>query len=164
MTAGRLLPNLLPLAALLGAVWLLWPNPRPMPEVRFSLLDGRTLHSDTLRGKSLLVNFWSVSCEVCLRDMPRLTRLHESLQDDGFMVIGVAVPQDPPSAVIDTVARLKPGYPIALDVHGEVAKAFGGIAVTPTSFLIAPDGSINSTERGPLDETRVRATLLTFQG
>ena len=36
--------------------------------------------------------------------------------------------------------------------------------MTPTSYLIGPDGNINFSERGPLDETRVRATLLTFQG
>lgn len=162
--ASRLLINLLLPLLVLGAVWLLWPSAKPMPEVTFNLIDGRTLKSSDLRGKSVLLTFWSVSCEVCLRDMPRLSQLNESLQDQQFMVLGVAVPQDPPAAVLDTVARLDPGYPIALDVHGEVAAAFGGIKVTPTSYLIAPDGSINFSEHGPLDETRVRATLLTFQG
>lgn len=164
MTSGRASSHLLIVLALLAAGWLLWPTSRPMPEVSFNLIDGRTLHSSELRGKSLLITFWSVSCEVCLRDMPRLTQLQESLQDADFMVIGVAVPYDPPAAVISTVERLKPGYPVALDVHGEVAKAFGDVKVTPTSFLITPDGRINSSEHGPLDETRVRATLLTFRG
>ena len=58
--------------------WLLWPSAKPMPEVTFNLLDGRKLHSAELRGKSVLINFWSVSCEICLRDMPRLTRLQET--------------------------------------------------------------------------------------
>jgi len=162
--ARRLVTNLVLVLAVIGAAWLFWPDDRPMPEVTFNLIDGRTLHSSELRGRSLLINFWSVSCEVCLRDMPRLSRLQESLPEKDFLVIGVALPQDPPPAVISTAARLDPGYPIALDVHGEVARAFGGIQVTPTSFLIAPDGRINFSERGPLDETRVRATLLTFQG
>jgi len=162
--AGRLLTTLVLVLALIGAAWLIWPDDRPVPEVTFNLIDGRTLHSSELRGRSLLINFWSVSCEVCLRDMPRLSRLQESLPEKDFLVIGVAVPHDPPPAVISTAARLDPGYPIALDVHGEVARAFGGIRVTPTSFLVSPDGRINFTERGPLDEARVRATLLTFQG
>ncbi len=161
--AGRLTMNLALLLVVLGVGWLLWPAPRPMPQVTFNLVDGTTLHSGDLRGKSVLVNFWSVSCEVCLRDMPRLARLQQSLRDDNFLVLGVAVPHDPPPAVISTVDRLKPGYPIALDVHGEIASAFGGVEVTPTSFLIAPDGNINFSEHGPLDETRVRATLLTFK-
>jgi peroxiredoxin len=161
---SRIASTLLPLLVLLGVVWLLWPNPRPMPDVSFSLVDGKTLSNSDLRGKSVLLNFWSVSCEVCLRDMPRLSRLHDSLQDDNFMVLGVAVPHDPPPAVVSTVKDLAPSYPIALDVHGEIARSFGGIQVTPTSFLITPDGMIHSSERGPLDETRLRATLLTFQG
>ena len=150
--------------ALLAGAWLLWPGTKPMPEVTFNLIDGRTLHSGDLRGKSVLVNFWSVSCEICLRDMPRLTRLQESLAEQGLLVLGVAVPHDPPAAVIGVAHKLKPGYAIALDVHGEVSRAFGGIKVTPTSYLIDPAGNISLSEHGPLDEARIRATLLTFQG
>lgn len=149
----------------LGAVaWLFWPSPKPMPQATFNLLDGRRLSTEDLRGKPLLVNFWSVSCSVCLRDMPRLTSLHETLGGHGLMVIGVAMPYDPPPAVIDLVGRLAPGYPIALDVHGELSRAFGNVTVTPTTFLIDPAGNIKYSERGPLDEVRIRATVLTFRG
>ena len=79
------------------------------------------------------------------------------------MVIGVAVPHDPPAGGDRAVEKSKPGYPIALDVHGEISTAFGGIKVTPTNFLIDPDGNISFSERGQFDETRLRATLLTFR-
>lgn len=149
-------------AAVLAAIWLLWPRPTPMPEVSFTLTDGRVLDSRDLRGTGILVNFWSLSCAVCMRDMPRLSQLHESLQDQGFSVIGVAAAHDPPSAVMELVQRLRPAYPIALDVQGELSRAFGDVRVTPTSFLIDPQGQIQYVERGPLDEARVRATFLTF--
>lgn len=148
--------------AAIALAWFFWPDARPMPETTFHLTDGRTLPSGKLRGRSVLINFWSVSCDVCLRDMPTLTRLHESLSGENFMVLGVAAPHDPPPAVVAMVERLQPGYPIALDVHGEVSAAFGGIEVTPTSILVRPDGTISHTERGPINETRIRATLLTF--
>lgn len=149
--------------AALAAVWLLWPRSEPMPAVSFTLTDGRVLDSATLRGRTVLVNFWSVTCEVCLRDMPQLSSLHQSLEDRGFVVIGVAASYDPPPAVMETVARLQPAYPIALDVQGEIARAFGGVDSTPTTFLVDPAGNIQYVERGPLDEGRIRATLLTFQ-
>lgn len=155
--------NLVLLIAAAGAIWLLWPTARPMPSLTFNLTDGGQLKPDDLRGTSLLLTFWSVSCAVCLHDMPRLSRLHDSLEDQGFTVLGVAVPNDPPTAVIDVVRKLAPTYPIALDVHGEVSRAFGNVRVTPTSFLIDPDGNISYSEHGPLDEARVRATLLTFR-
>ena len=159
---NRLIGPVAAILVLLAAAWLIWPGSRPMPAVAFNLVDGRTLHSTELRGKPLLVNFWSVSCEVCIRDMPKLTRLAETLAERGLTVIGVAMPHDPPAAVIDATQKLAPGYPIALDVHGEVNRAFGGIKVTPSVFLVAPDGNIAYEERGPIDEVRIRATLLTL--
>jgi peroxiredoxin len=160
----QILPSVVAVLIVVGGIWLLSTSSRPMPEVTFSLVDGSTLHSSDLRGKSVLINFWSISCETCLRDMPALNRLHESFKDRGFLVIGVAAPHDPPPAVISTVEKLKPAYPVAVDVHGEISKAFGDIRVTPTNVLIDPQGNINSSQRGPLDEPRLRATLLTFQG
>jgi peroxiredoxin len=160
----QIMPSLAAVIVLVAGVWLMSSSTKPMPEVVFNLVDGGTVKSADLRGRSVLINFWSVSCEICLRDMPRLTALQEQMKTQDLMVIGVAMPHDPPPAVIGLVEKLKPGYPIALDVHGEISKAFGDIKVTPTTFLIGPDGNINYSERGSLDETRVRATILTFQG
>jgi peroxiredoxin len=162
MNPGRLAGLLFATAALVaGFLWLL-PEKRPMPDVTFTLTDGSQIDSQALRGKRVLVNFWSVSCAICLRDMPRLRVLHESLADRDFTVIGVAMHYDPPPAVIATIEKLAPGYPIALDVHGELARAFGNVSVTPTSFLIDRSGKIHLEKRGALDETRVRATILTL--
>ena len=162
MSRNFLTHGLLMLAVLAGGIWLMWPRAENVPDVTLNLLDGRTLSSSDLRGRSVLINFWSVSCEICLREMPKLTRLQESLEERGLMVIGVAMPYDPPPAVIGIADRLAPGFAIALDVHGEVSRAFGDVEVTPTTFVIAPDGKIKYAERGPLDETRIRATLATF--
>ena len=162
MSTDRTIGVLAAIAVVAFGVWLMLPADRPMPAVTFNLTDGGTLHSDELRGQSVLVNFWSVSCEICTRDMPRLKAMQESLADRNFTVIGVAMSYDPPPAVIAAVDRMQPGYPIALDVHGELGRAFDDVRVTPTTFLIDPLGNIRYSARGPLDETRIRATLLTF--
>ncbi len=160
----QILPTAVATLVLVAGVWLMSAGSRPMPEVTFNLVDGRSLNSTELQGRSLLINFWSVTCETCLRDIPVLNRLHETLKDQGFLVIGVAAAYDEPPAVMRLVKDLKPVYPIALDVHGEVSKAFGDIRVTPTNVLIDRQGNIRSSHRGPVDEPRIRATLLTFQG
>ena len=162
MIAGRVTGTIFVIAMLALGIWALLPGERPMPAVTFTLTDGSTIDSADLRGKRVLLNFWSVSCTICLRDMPRLKVLHESLADQGFTVIGIAMHYDPPPAVIDVVKRLQPGYPVALDVHGDLARAFGGVNATPTSFLIDAAGNIRESLRGALDETRIRATLLTL--
>lgn len=163
MNSSRIANAVLFSALLAGALWLLMPVDRPMPQVTFTLTDGSTIDSSELRGKSVLLTFWSVSCDICLRDMPRLSAIHDSLKDQQFTVIGVAMPHDPPAAIMATVDKLAPSYPIALDVQGDINRAFGDIRVTPTTFLIRPDGNIALNERGALNETRMRATLLTFK-
>ena len=101
----QILPTAAAVLVVLAGIWLMSSSARPMPEVTFNLVDGRTLHTADLRGQPALINFWSVSCEVCLRDMPVLSRLQETLKDHGLMVIGVAAPYDPPPAVIAAAGR-----------------------------------------------------------
>ncbi|OQW94148.1 MAG: hypothetical protein BWK79_07380 [Beggiatoa sp. IS2] len=52
--------------------------------------------------------------------------------------------------------------PIALDVQAQAAKAFGNISVTPTHFLINPQGKIVHQQLGKLDDQRVRQYLADF--
>ncbi len=156
---GRLLTIAVFLAAA-ATVWWALPSKQPAPDVTFNLVDGRQVASTELRGRPLLVNFWSVSCSICLQDMPKLSRLADSLSE--LRVIGVAMPYDPPPAIAGVVERLAPTYDIAYDVQGEITKAFGDVALTPTTFLIDRDGQVAYRAQGPLDETRIRATFLTL--
>jgi len=50
-------------------------------------------------------------------------------------------------------------FPVALDVDGEHAHAFGDVQVTPTSFLIGKDGRIVEQKLGDLDFTKLKAML-----
>lgn len=159
---SRILSLLLPVIGLALVVWLLWPQRQPLPPVTYTLTDGGQLRSSDLKGTPLLVSFWSVSCDVCLRDMPKLNRLADTLADRGLQVVGVAMPYDPPPAVMATVERIDPAFPVALDVHGEIVAAFGGVSATPTIVLVDRDGAVAYRETGPIDEVRVRATFLTL--
>lgn len=158
---GRLL-SLVVFVVVAAAVWWTLPEKQVVPDVTFNLVDGRQLTSPELRGQPLLVNFWSVSCSICLEDMPKVSRIADSLRERDLRVIGVAMPYDPPPAVAGIVERLAPSYDIAYDVQGEIAKAFGDVALTPTTFLLDREGQIAYRAQGPIDETRIRATFLTL--
>lgn len=157
MTRGpgtrRLLLAAVAAALLLG--WLGWPDDR-LPDARFVLIDGRQLHSDELRGAPLLINFWATSCRSCLQEIPDLVRLHRDYVERGLTVIGVAMPYDAPDRVVDFARRRQLPYAIALDIDGQLVKAFDDVRLTPTHILVAADGRIVARHSGPLDAARTR--------
>ncbi len=152
--------TLILLIGLGAAIWfapgLLHPQ---APEVRFRGIDGRSLSLSELRGKPVLVNFWATTCPGCIKEMPELVRLHEELGERGLVIIGVAMPYDKPSDVIALADRRKLPYFIALDPQGEVVRAFGGVRLTPTSYLIDPEGRIVFKKIGEPDWQRLRRDL-----
>lgn len=156
--AWLLLAALVAIAA--GSAW--WFSHRPpeqAPATVFRLIDGRRLPAEALRGSPWLVNFWSTSCGVCMAEMPELARLHRRFADEGFTVVAVAAPYDPPSAVLDYAAEARLPFPLALDWDGTNAAAFGGLDGTPVSFLVDAEGRIVERQQGRLDSRRLARLL-----
>ncbi|NDP49032.1 MAG: TlpA family protein disulfide reductase, partial [Sulfuriferula multivorans] len=77
----------------------------------------------------------------------------------GFEVIAIAMSYDPPNYVASFVKTRQLPFPVALDVNGEHARAFGNIQVTPTTFLIGKDGSILEQKLGDFDFVKLKAML-----
>ena len=142
------------------AVLRLAPDePVRVPDLTVTTLQGQPFSIPRLQGKPLLVNFWATSCRSCLEEIPRLIELHRELNPNGFEIIGIAMPYDPPNRVIAVSQAKQIPYPIALDIRGEAARAFGNIRLTPSSFLIAPDGRVIHRQTGELQLGKLRALL-----
>ena len=95
--------------------------------------------------------------------MPDLEALYRRLSPRGFEVVAVSMPWDPPDAVVRLARARALPYPVALDVNGVVARAFGDVSVTPTHFLIGPGGEVALRRTGALDfpglDARLRSML-----
>lgn len=150
---------LLVLAAL-AYVWLAPSGFKQAPDIALTTLDGRTLRLAELRGKPLLVTFWATTCPTCMKEMPHLTELHRELAPRGFQIVGIAMDYDPIADVRALVSRRQVPYLIAHDSQARAAQAFGNVRLTPTSFLIAPDGRIVQEKIGEMDMTALRAQVL----
>ncbi|HEX4862111.1 MAG TPA: cytochrome c biogenesis protein CcdA, partial [Rhizomicrobium sp.] len=98
-------------------------------------LDGATLWinsapltRESLRGKVVLVDFWTYSCINCLRSLPYVRAWAEKYKDHGLVVIGVHAPEfafeKDPDNVKRAVRDLKVGYPVALDANLTIWQAF----------------------------------------
>lgn len=132
------------------------------PDIKLTITDGSTIELHQLRGKPVLVTFWATSCRGCVREMPHLIALYDELSNDGLEIIGVAMPYDPPNRVVKMISERAIPYPIAIDIEGNALLAFGDIIATPTSFLIAPDGTIAKHTTGEMNIDELRNTIISM--
>lgn len=112
------------------------------PESSFLLLDGSRQSTADLRGKVTLVNFWATSCTTCVAEMPELIATHQKYHAKGFETLAVAMSYDPPEYVVNFAQTRKLPFKVAFDNTGAVAKAWGDVSLTPTSYLINKRGEI----------------------
>ena len=129
-------------ACVLAGAAFLWSGNEAAPASAFVLLDGSTKNTADLKGKVTLVNFWATSCVTCVAEMPKITATFEKYKSQGYGTLGVAMQYDPPSYVVNFVNTRKVPYDIAIDNTGAVAKSWGNVQLTPTSFLVNKRGEV----------------------
>lgn len=112
------------------------------PASRFLLLDGSTLDSQALKGKVTLVNFWATTCTTCVAEMPELIRTHQKFQARGFETVAVAMSYDPVEWVLNFSKTRQLPFQVALDRDGQLARSWGDVKLTPTTFLLDKQGRI----------------------
>lgn len=132
------------------------------PSVDYHLVGGSTLSSQDLRGKVVLVEFWATSCTTCVGDMRSMVGTYDAFAPKGFDLIAVSMSYDNPEYV-ENFTRSGPvgklPFPVAMDRSGDVAKAFGDVRLTPTSFLIDRSGRIVKQYVGPPNLNELHAMI-----
>ena len=119
-------------------------------ELTFKTLSGTDVTLSDASGPTL-VNFWSTSCVICIKEMPHLADFYRTHEANGFQIIAVAMSYDPPNEVVELAEQLRLPFPIALDITGEAGTAFGSIKGTPTSFLLDANGKLVERYIGAID-------------
>jgi len=129
------------------------------PEAGFVALTGGNVSLRELRGHVVLVNFWATSCAPCLEEMPKLTAAWRDYAPRGLEMVAVAMRYDSPNAVADYARKQALPFRVALDTDGAVARAFGHVAVTPTTYLLDRSGRILATYVGEPQWRQFRAQI-----
>jgi peroxiredoxin len=112
------------------------------PQSTFVLLDGSRATTADLKGKVTLVNFWATTCVSCVKEMPALVATYNKYQAQGFETLAVAMEYDPPAWVLNFAQTRQLPFKVALDNTGEIAKAWGDVRLTPTTYLVDKQGRI----------------------
>ena len=145
--------------AIVGALAYTLLQKPAAPAVTFTTLEGKPIALEALRGKVVLVNFWATSCPGCIKEMPGMIETYQQYKNKGFEIVAVAMSYDPPNYVLNFVQTRQLPFPVALDVDGAHARAFGNVQLTPTSFIIGKDGAVLEQKIGELDFVKLKALL-----
>jgi peroxiredoxin len=129
------------------------------PDVTFISIDGQKISSHDLRGKVVMVNFWATSCTTCVHEMPQMVETYNKFKSQGLQFVAVAMNYDRPDYVLNYAQTRKLPFTVALDSGGDLAKQFGDVAMTPTTFVIGKDGKILKRYLGEPDFASLHALL-----
>jgi cytochrome c biogenesis protein CcdA/thiol-disulfide isomerase/thioredoxin len=133
-------------------------------------LNSPPLTPEGLRGKVVVVDFWTYSCINCLRALPYVESWYQKYMDHGLVVIGVHAPEfafeKDPGNVRRAVADLKITYPVALDNDYAIWQAFNN-QYWPAHYFIDAGGRVRAHHFGEgnyAESELIIRTLLTEAG
>ncbi len=114
-------------------------------------LNSKPLTPEALRGKVVLVDFWTYSCINCLRSLPYVKSWYDKYKDHGLVVIGVHAPEfafeKDPDNVKSAVKKLGITYPVALDNNYAIWQGFNN-QYWPAHYFIDAQGQIRGHHFG----------------
>lgn len=152
--AGALL-----VAIIAGAGYISMSAEAKAPDVNFTNLKGERIALQSLRGKVVMVNFWATSCTTCVHEMPQMVDTYNKYQGKGLDFVAVAMSYDPPNYVLNFTETRQLPFHVALDVGDKLAKSFGDVKLTPTTFVIGKDGAILKRYVGEPDFAELHVLL-----
>ncbi|MEW6723204.1 MAG: redoxin domain-containing protein [Candidatus Micrarchaeota archaeon] len=108
-------------------------------------INSRPLKIDSLKGKVVLLDFWTYTCINCIRTLSYLQSWHEKYRDKGLVVIGVHTPEfefeKKAPNIKEAVKRFGITYPVALDSEMKTWREYDN-HYWPAKYLIDKDGFI----------------------
>jgi thiol-disulfide isomerase/thioredoxin len=116
------------------------------PIAMSDLPTGQDFDLAEYQGKVVVVDFWASWCVPCRRSFPWLNAMNAKYADDGLVIIGMNVDQEPAKAT-EFLQKYPASFEISYDTNGVLAKEFG-VQAMPSSFVIGRDGQINAHHLG----------------
>jgi cytochrome c biogenesis protein CcdA/thiol-disulfide isomerase/thioredoxin len=116
-----------------------------------SWINSDKLELEDLKGKVVLVDFWTYSCINCQRTLPYITKWYDTYKDQGFVVVGVHAPEfafeQKPENVQKAVKDFGINYPVALDNEFKTWQNYEN-RFWPAHYLINKQGQVEYTHFG----------------
>jgi Thiol-disulfide isomerase and thioredoxins len=131
---------------------------KPAPALKAKAMDGSAINVASLKGKVVLVDFWTTWCGPCKRELPLLEKLSRQFGSKGLFVLGVNVGEDR-HVLQEIVKSAKLTYlNLSVEVSDELLSRYS-ISSYPTVVLIDRAGNVASYEIGARGEAALREDL-----
>ena len=128
----------------------------------FNTANGEALTLKELRGKVVLVDFWTYTCINCIRTQPYIKSWHEKYKDKGLVIVGVHTPEFPferkAKNVQGAIRQAGITYPVAQDNGYKTWDAYSN-EYWPAHYLIDARGRVRATHFGEGEYERTEAQI-----
>lgn len=143
--------------ALAAAVPAAAEPPSAKPELSITTLDGKTFNLSEHKGKWVILNFWATWCSPCIKELPELSRFVSAHAD--VRAIGLAYEDTDVAEIKAFLTKHPVSFPIAQVDTFDPPKSLEVPRGLPTTYVIAPDGSIAKKFMGPVDEAALKSAI-----
>jgi len=138
-------PDYIPDEKIISQKTNIYPKTPELKGIAGYINTNETLRISNLKGKVVLVDFWTYTCINCIRTLPYIKNWHEKYEDEGLVIIGVHTPEfefeKKLQNVKDAINKHELKYPIVQDNNYATWRAFNNM-YWPHKFLIDIDGFI----------------------
>jgi cytochrome c biogenesis protein CcmG/thiol:disulfide interchange protein DsbE len=118
-----------------------WAAGKAAPDFTLpDVLQGKDFSLSQFKGKVVVINFFTFFCGPCREEMPDLNKINNELKGQGLQTLGIALSSDP-TQIRFLVKQLGLEYPVLIGTD-KVSKAYGDVAVVPTTFIIDKSGNV----------------------
>jgi thiol-disulfide isomerase/thioredoxin len=126
------------------------------PDFTLTDLDGRPIRLSDWRGRPVLINFWATWCGPCEVEMPTIQAAYDAHQEDGLVVLAVAVDDSAKNVRSFFDKRELTLHPLMDDgTVSSIYQVFG----LPTSYFVGANGKITAVHTGLLTTDKIEAYL-----
>jgi thiol-disulfide isomerase/thioredoxin len=129
----------------------------PAPELTVKDIEGNPITLASLKGKTVLLDFWTTWCPPCRADAPALDKLYSKYGGKDLVIVGISVSED--RVIVEKFLKEHPhSFSVVLTTENEMPRPYQ-IGIFPTYIVINGDGTVASASEGEKGFSDLRKLL-----
>ena len=129
---------------------------KPAPDLSLTTIDGKTVTLESLKGKTVLLDFWATWCPPCKVDAPALDKLHAKYGKD-LVIVGISMGED--RTTVEGFLKKNPhAFPMVLSSENDLPRQYD-VESLPTYMIVDADGNFEMATSGDKGFDGLRSRL-----